>query len=91
MTKSEAISILKESVFTEEYREAIATVVRAAESTITYRNKWAFDSQLTGGYYHNGCKAKKTLQPDAGAAYTYFKHQYRFCPDCGEPMIVEDE
>lgn len=92
MTKSEAISLLKQSDFTGFYKDAVDIVVKAAESTVTFKNKWVFDSQMTCGYYHSGCKAKMTLPPDdPGAVYTYFRHQYRFCPDCGEPMVIEEE
>lgn len=90
MTKSEAIALLKQSTFRGLFREAIDTVVEAAESVIPYRSKWVFDSQISCGYYHDGCKAKSTLH-SGGAVYTYFGHQYRFCPNCGEPMYVREE
>lgn len=85
---SEANNMLK------NYTEAIGIAIENLKTNISYKSKWVYilDSQMSYGYYHDGCKAKNMLLPnDPCGIYTHFRNRYRFCPDCGEPMFVEEE
>ena len=75
MTKSEAASNSKSNIYYKSKH---------------YKSKWCFDPQIIGGYYHDGCLVRPMPMINGnGAAYSKFDYQYRYCPNCGEPMFEE--